>query len=41
MKTLREIYRELMKDCHYVPKHKFFYYCYAYKDGEAKKIHFL
>lgn len=38
MKTLREIYRELMKDYHYVQKHYFLNYCYAYKNGEIKKF---
>lgn len=38
MKTLRQIYRELMKDYHYVIKHDFLDYCYAYKDGECKKF---
>lgn len=38
MKTLRQIYRELMKDYHYVQKHQFLDYCYAYKDGECKKF---
>lgn len=38
MKTLRQIYRELMKDYHYVHKYQFLDYCYAYKDGECKKF---
>lgn len=38
MKTLRQIYPELMKDYHYVHKDQFFDYCYAYKDGECKKF---
>ncbi len=38
MKTLREIYRELMKDYHCVKKHDFLDYCYAYKNGELKKF---
>lgn len=38
MKTLRQIYHELMKDYHYVIKHDFLDYCYAYKDGECKKF---
>ena len=38
MKTLCQIYHELMKDYHYVQKHHFLDYCYAYKDGECKKF---
>ena len=38
MKTLSEIYTELMKDYQYINKQDFFDYCYAYKDGEWKKF---
>jgi len=33
MKTLSEIYSELMKDYQYINKQNFLDHCYAYKDG--------
>ena len=38
MKTLNQIYSELMKEHKYVYRHDFLQYCYAYKNGEAKKF---
>lgn len=38
MKTLNEIYTELMKDYQYINKQNFLDHCYAYKDGEWKKF---
>lgn len=38
MKTLRQIYRELMKEHKYVSQNDFFKYCYAYKNGECKQF---
>lgn len=38
MKTLNEIYSELMKDYQYINKQDFLDYCCAYKDGEWKKF---
>lgn len=38
MKTLRQIYHELMKEHKYVSQNDFLKYCYAYKDGECKKF---
>ena len=38
MKTLNQIYSELMKEHKNVCQHDFLKYCYAYKNGEAKKF---
>ena len=38
MKTLRQIYRELMKEHKYVSQNDFLKYCYAYKNGECKQF---
>lgn len=38
MKTLNQIYSELMKEHKYVYQHDFLKHCYAYKNGEAKKF---
>ena len=38
MKPLNQIYSELMKERKYVYRHDFLKYCYAYKNGEAKKF---
>lgn len=38
MKTLKEIYSELMKEHKYVRTHDFLEYCYAYKNGKCKKF---
>lgn len=38
MKTLRQIYHELMKEHKYVYQNDFLKYCYAYKNGECKQF---